>query len=83
MDLCVDLFLNVCLFTDGTALHIAAEKNMVELAKRLLDYGADCNSINRKTGRTPLHVAVINKHAAIVSLLLKQVYSPLDSCIYY
>jgi len=42
---------------DSTPLHFACTKGDVDMARLLLDYGADINARNR-LGHTPLHVAV-------------------------
>lgn len=57
-------------FEGETALHLSARRGSVECTKILLQAGADPNEFtNEET--TPLFIAVENKHADIVQLLLK------------
>ncbi len=51
---------------DETPLMMAAIKGHVDMARRLIERGADVN----KTGWTPLHYAATGGHPAIVGLLL-------------
>lgn len=53
---------------DESPLMMAALKGHLELAKRLIERGADVN----KTGWTPLHYAATHGHLAIMELLLEQ-----------
>jgi ankyrin repeat protein len=60
---------------DGwTALHLAAFFGRSEIARILLDHGADVNarSRNERFGReiTPLHAAAANRHLAAAEILL-------------
>lgn len=60
-----------------TALHYAARAGNIEIAKYLLDSGADPNS-RTKTGRdTPLHRAAYQGHDVMVSLLLQRGADPM------
>lgn len=52
---------------DESPLMMAALKGHLELAKKLIDRGADVN----KTGWTPLHYAATGGHLAIIELLLE------------
>lgn len=52
---------------DESPLMMAALKGYLELARRLIDRGADVN----KTGWTPLHYASTGGHLAIMELLLE------------
>jgi len=52
---------------DESPLMMAALKGHLELARRLIDRGADVN----KTGWAPLHYAATNGHLAIMELLLE------------
>jgi uncharacterized protein len=54
-----------------TPLHIAAEKNAVGSARRLLAAGADLNAQNG-SGMTPLIIAVRNGHLEMAEFLLKE-----------
>ncbi len=53
---------------DETPLMMAALKGQTDLARRLIDKGADVN----KTGWTPLHYAATNGHLAIMQMLLDE-----------
>lgn len=55
-----------------TLLHTAVNNNSIELIKRLLQAGAELDSIDFKSGRTPLFHAVENKNIKIVELLLEK-----------
>jgi ankyrin repeat protein len=52
---------------DESPLMMAALKGHLDLAKKLIERGADVN----KTGWTPLHYAATNGHLAIMGLLLE------------
>jgi ankyrin repeat protein len=52
---------------DESPLMMAALKGHLDLAKKLVERGADVN----KTGWTPLHYAATNGHLAIMELLLE------------
>jgi len=54
----------------NTPLHLAAEHGFLDVARLLLEHGADVNAIG-KSGWTPLHVAAVNGRMAIVRLLLE------------
>ena len=53
-----------------TSLHIAAKENAINLARRLIEMGADVNSEDVPT-RTPLHLAAEHAGSEMVELLLK------------
>lgn len=63
--------------TEGgiTALYVASESGNVELAKLLIDRGADVNQ-TVKLQQTPLYAAVKKGHAAMVELLLSSGADP-------
>ncbi|CAE6938488.1 FANK1 [Symbiodinium microadriaticum] len=53
-----------------TALHRAAAAGHRDVARLLLEAGADHDPPSRNLGRTPLHMAVDNGHASVVELLM-------------
>ena len=56
---------------DGlTALHVAAQEGNLEIARLLLDAGANVEAKTRIGGYTPLHLASGSAHTAVVSALL-------------
>ena len=59
---------------DESPLMLAAMGGHLELAKRLIDKGADVN----KTGWTPLHYAATRGHTAVITLLLDH-YAYIDA----
>ncbi|HSH90821.1 MAG TPA: ankyrin repeat domain-containing protein [Ramlibacter sp.] len=52
---------------DESPLMMASLKGQLEVAKKLIERGADVN----KTGWTPLHYAATNGHLAVIELLLE------------
>ena len=54
----------------ATRLHVAASKGQVDVAKFLIDKGADVNVHERKWAFTPLHMAAKMGHKDVVELLL-------------
>ena len=52
-------------------LHFAARHGHAEVAKLLIEHGADVNDRNRYVYTTPLHEAAANGHAAVAKLLLE------------
>ena len=63
-----------------TALHLAAEKGLMDLVQVLLDHEADVDLEDALGRRTPLYVAAINKDSEVVRLLLTYGASPLNTC---
>jgi len=60
-------------FDDGsTALHLASKKGYAEVARFLLDNGADGNARDKRKS-TPLHEASIGGHAEVVRVLMERV----------
>jgi ankyrin repeat protein len=53
---------------DESPLMMACLRGRAELARKLIDRGADVN----KTGWTPLHYAATNGHVAIIQMLLDE-----------
>ena len=56
---------------DKTALHIAAEKNLLEAAKWLINEGADLEA-KSKNGKTPLHLAANQDSVDVARLLISR-----------
>ena len=57
--------------TGRTSLHYAARAGHVEIVKKLLECGADCN-IKGREGITPLHSSVKREGSQCLALLLQQ-----------
>ena len=55
---------------DNTALHVAAAEGRTEIAKMLIEKGADVHSTN-KSGWTPLHGAALFGHTPAIRLLIE------------
>ena len=55
----------------STALHLASARGHVEVARALLDNGADGAAVN-KNNATPLHLASFGGHARVVRVLLER-----------
>ncbi|KAL0486538.1 ankyrin [Acrasis kona] len=51
-----------------SSLHIACRDGYTNIAKALLDYGADAECMDRK-GRTPFHYASFQSHLSVMQLL--------------
>eukprot|EP00439_Symbiodinium_sp_Y106_P072107 s9_g13.t1 len=62
-----------------TALHRAAAAGHRDVARLLLEAGADHDPPSRNLGRTPLHMAVDNGHASVVELLMDAGWEKSDS----
>ncbi|XP_060806538.1 rabankyrin-5 isoform X1 [Amyelois transitella] len=50
-------------------LHLCCQWGLTDVIQTLLEHGANINSKDAE-GKTPLHIAIENQHAAIISLLL-------------
>jgi len=55
-----------------TGLHIAAEKDLLEAAKWLINEGADVNAKNPESGSTPLHYAAREDSVDVARLLISR-----------
>ncbi|XP_045517988.1 rabankyrin-5 [Pieris brassicae] len=54
-----------------TPLHLCCTWGLTDVIQTLLEHGANINSKDAE-GKTPLHIAIENQHAGIISLLLSQ-----------
>ncbi|XP_013141938.1 PREDICTED: serine/threonine-protein phosphatase 6 regulatory ankyrin repeat subunit A [Papilio polytes] len=54
-----------------TPLHLCCTWGLSDVIQTLLEHGANINSKDAE-GKTPLHIAIENQHAGIISLLLSQ-----------
>ncbi|KAL4711825.1 hypothetical protein ACJJTC_005994 [Scirpophaga incertulas] len=52
-------------------LHLCCTWGLTQVIQTLLEHGANINSKDAE-GKTPLHIAIENQHAGIISLLLSQ-----------
>ncbi|CAH0394295.1 unnamed protein product [Bemisia tabaci] len=52
-----------------TPLHLCCVWGLESVVQTLVEFGADVNAKD-SDGKTPLHVAIVNQHSAIISLLL-------------
>ena len=59
-----------------TPLHLAARQGHLEIARLLLEKGADPNRMQDTTARTPLHLAVQHQHEQVTRLLLERGANP-------
>jgi len=65
---------------ENTPLHIAAEKGLTDIVKRLLEEDVDIN-VQNKFGETPLHLTVMLGHHDIAELLLDhEADSSIENC---
>ncbi|XP_048482111.1 rabankyrin-5 [Plutella xylostella] len=54
-----------------TPLHLCCSWGLRDVIQTLLEHGADINARDAE-GKTPLHIAIENQHAGIISLVLSQ-----------
>ena len=59
-----------------TPLHVAARRSHLEIARLLLQKGADPNRRQDGTALTPLHLAVEHQHEEVIRLLLEEGANP-------
>jgi ankyrin repeat protein len=57
-------------YSFGTALHICADSNNLELARMLVERGADINEQRSLSRKSPLHVAAMRRSMDVAELLL-------------
>ncbi|XP_059490271.1 transient receptor potential channel pyrexia-like [Neocloeon triangulifer] len=55
-----------------TALHIAALQDLPEVARMLVDLGANVDAVLQKTNHTPLHVAALSKSVRTAEVLIEK-----------
>jgi serine/threonine protein kinase len=60
----------------STLIHYAVTNNQVEIAKLLIDRGADIHAHYAKDGHTVLHLAVLHKDGEMTKLLLSRKANP-------
>ena len=63
-----------------TALHLAAFLGRVDLAKVLLEKGADAYKRTQKEGFTALHIACAKNHVSVISLIITEGVSTVAFC---
>ena len=63
-----------------TALHLAAYLGRTDLAKVLIESGADVYKKTLKEGLTALHIACSKKHLPIISLVITEGVSSVAFC---
>lgn len=69
----------VCCPQNGfTPLHIAAQRNQLEIMTALLEFGASVRAATRQ-GVTPLHLGAQEGHLDVVTLLLAR-DAPTNAC---
>ncbi|XP_056328740.1 L-asparaginase [Danio aesculapii] len=58
-------------YDGNTVMHRACEKGITYIVKHLLSIGASCHRVNR-SGCTPLHLAIKNKHIDVIKILNRE-----------
>lgn len=56
---------------ENNALHLAAERGLTEVFQLLLDQQVADLDVTNKQGQTPIHLACMNRHEDIVTIILK------------
>lgn len=64
---------------ENSPMHLAAEKNLIEVIKEFMNNGGD-PTIKNKCGFTCLHIAARNGHTELVKLLLTKMDADARDC---
>ena len=61
-----------------TAIHIAAQEGLTEVAEVLLEHKESIINSKNKDHQTPLHLAARHKQGGVIKLLLQRLANKLD-----